>query len=93
MLSGKTPKPLSFAYLAQAIALGQHNAIFLTLSADDQTRPPYITGRVGAFTREVFIRFVLTSTLAQYRFPGLFVWLGKRRYEQAQRQVMRLHHV
>src|SRR6266487_6144740 len=26
ILAGKTPKPLSFAYLAQAIALGRHNA-------------------------------------------------------------------
>ena len=86
MLVGKTPKPLSFAYLAQAIALGQHNAMFLTLSPDDQARPPYITGRLGAFTREVFIRFVIAATLAQHRFPGLFVWLGKRRYEQAQRR-------
>ena len=88
MLSGKTPKPLSFAYLAQTIALGQHNAMFLTLSADDQARPPYITGRVGAFTREVFIRFVITATLAQDRFPGLFVWPGKGRYEQAQRRKL-----
>jgi NADH dehydrogenase FAD-containing subunit len=93
MLTGSTPKPLSFAYLAQAIALGQRHAMFLTLSPDDQARPPYITGRVGAFTREVFIRFVIAATLAQHRFPGLFVWLGKRRYEQAQHQAMRLHHV
>lgn len=84
-LTGKTPKPLSFAYLAQAIALGQGNAIFFALSADDQARAPYITGRMGAFTRELFIRFVLTATLVQQRFPGLFIWLGKRRYEQAQR--------
>jgi NADH dehydrogenase len=93
MLTGSTPKPLSFAYLAQAIALGQGHALFLTLSPDDQTRPPYITGRLGAFTREVFLRFVIAATLAQHRFPGLFVWLGKRRYEQAQHQAMRLHHV
>ncbi len=84
-LAGKTPKPLSFAYLAQAIALGQRHAMFLTLSPDDKARPPYITGRLGALTREVFISFVIAATLAQQRFPGLFVWLGKRRYEQAQR--------
>jgi NADH dehydrogenase FAD-containing subunit len=93
MLTGSTPKPLSFSYLAQAIALGQRHAMFLTLSADDQARPPSITGRLGAFTREVFIRFVIAATLAQHRFPGLFVWLGKRRYEQAEHQAMRLHHV
>ena len=58
--------------------------MFLPLSPDDQARPPYITGQVGALTREVFIRFVIAATLAQQRFPGLFTWLGKRRYEQAQ---------
>jgi NADH:quinone reductase (non-electrogenic) len=86
MLSGRTPKPLSFAYLAQAIALGRHYAIFFPLSPDDRPRPPYITGRVGALTREAVIGFVVAATLAQPRFPGLFVWLGKGRYEQAQRR-------
>lgn len=86
MLTGKTPKPLSFAYLAQAIALGQHHAIFFPLSPDDRPRPPYITGWLGSLTRKVFINFVIAATLAQQRFPGLFVWLGKGRYEQAQRR-------
>jgi NADH dehydrogenase FAD-containing subunit len=86
MLSGRTPKPLSFAYLAQAIALGRHYAIFFPLSPDDRPRPPYITGRVGALTREAVIGFVVAATLAQRRFPGLFVWPGKGRYEQAQRR-------
>ena len=49
ILTGKTPKPLSFAYVAQAVALGQNNAIFLPLSPDDRPRPPYITGWLGAF--------------------------------------------
>ncbi len=86
ILVGKTPKPLSFAYLAQAIALGRRHAIFFTLSPDDRPRPPYITGWLGSLTREAVVNFVVTATLAQRRFPGLFVWLGKGRYEQAQRR-------
>lgn len=82
MLSGKTPKPLSFAYVAQAVALGQNNAIFLPLSPDDRPRRPYITGRLGAFTREAFVGFVVKATLAQQRFPGMFSWVGKGRYKQ-----------
>ncbi len=85
ILSGKTPKPLSFAYLAQAIALGQNHGIFLPLSPDDRPIPPYLTGWLGALTRVAAIRFVVTATLAQWRFPGLFVWPGKGRYERAQR--------
>src|SRR5438046_4263783 len=57
ILSGKMPKPLSFAYLAQAIALGQHNAIFFPLSPDDRPTPPYITGWLGALTRVVVVYF------------------------------------
>ncbi len=85
MLTGQTPKPLSFAYLAQAIALGRHHAIFFPLSPDDRPRPPYITGWLGALIRAAAVSFVVTATLAQRRFPGLFAWLGKGRYEQAQR--------
>jgi NADH dehydrogenase FAD-containing subunit len=86
LLRGKTPKPLSFAYQAQAIALGRHYAIFFPLSADDRPRPPYITGWLGSLTRKAAIRFVVTASLAQRRFPWLFMWPGKGRYEQAQRR-------
>ena len=86
ILSGKTPKPLSFTYLAQAIALGRHHAIFFPLSADDRPRSPYITGWLGSFTREAAVSFVVTATLSQRRFPGLFAWLGKGRYEQERRR-------
>ncbi len=88
ILTGSTPKPLSFAYLAQAIALGRHNAIFFTLSPEDRPRPPYITGWLGSLTREAAVNFIVTAVLAQRRFPGLFVWLGKGRYEQAQRRKL-----
>ncbi|HEX7734766.1 MAG TPA: FAD-dependent oxidoreductase [Ktedonobacteraceae bacterium] len=91
-LAGKTPKPLSFSYVAQAVALGQNNAIFLPLTPDDKPRSPYITGRPGAFTREAFVGFVVTATLAQQRFPGMFSWVGKRRYEQQrQRRALEEH--
>jgi hypothetical protein len=86
ILTGSTPKPLSFAYLAQAMSLGRHHAIFFPLSPDDRPRPPYITGWLGSLTREAAVSFLVTVTLAQRRFPGLFTWPGKGRYEQAQRR-------
>src|SRR5438270_4383815 len=83
ILTGQAPKPLSFAYLAQAIALGRHHAIFFLLSPDDRPRQPYITGWLGSLVREAVVSFVVTATMSQRRFPGLFVWPGKGRYEQA----------
>ncbi len=92
LLAGKTPKPLSFAYVGQAVALGQNNALFLPLAPDDKPRHPYITGRLGAFTREAFVGFVVKATLAQRRFPGMFSWVGKRRYErELQRREIEKH--
>ncbi len=86
ILYGKTPEPLSFAYMAQAIALGRHNAIFFLLSPDDRPKPFYITGRLGSLIREAAVNFVVTATLVQSRFPGMFTWTGKKRYALAQRR-------
>jgi NADH dehydrogenase FAD-containing subunit len=78
-LRGKAPKPLSFAYLGQGIALGRHNAIGFNNYPDDKPIPPYFTGRLGYLIREGFVR--LLATAVQY---GVLVWPGKRRYEHAQ---------
>ncbi len=81
VLRGKTPRPLSFAYLGQGIALGRHNAIGFNNYPDDTPRPPYFTGWLGYQIREGFVRLLATATQ-----HGAIVWLGKRRYESAQRR-------
>jgi hypothetical protein len=86
ILTGSMPKPLSFAYLAQAIALGRRHAIFFPLTPDDRPRPPYITGWLGSLARVGGISFVVAAMLVQRRLPGVFMWPGKGRYEQAQRR-------
>jgi NADH dehydrogenase FAD-containing subunit len=82
VLRGKTPRPLSFAYLGQGIALGRHNAIGFNNYPDDKPNPPYFTGWLGYLIREGFVRYLATAT----QRPGIYVWLGKRRYERAQRR-------
>src|SRR2546421_2076646 len=97
VLRGKTPRPLSFAYLGQGIALGRHNAIGFNNYPDDKPYPPYFTVRLGYLIREGFVRYLAAAT----QRPGIFVWLGKRRYENAQRRqqaqarkhAMQLHRV
>jgi len=82
VLRGKTPRPLSFAYIGQGIALGRHNAIGFNNYPDDKPYPPYFTGWLGYLIREGFVRYLATAT----QRPGIFVWVGKRRYERAQRR-------
>src|SRR5947209_8560627 len=82
VLRGKAPRPLSFAYLGQGIALGRHNAIGFNNYPDDKPVPPYFTGRLGYLIREGFVRYLAIAT----QRPGIFVWFGKRRYERARRR-------
>jgi NADH dehydrogenase len=82
VLRGKTPRPLSFAYIGQGIALGRHNAIGFNNYPDDKPYPPYFTGWLGYLIREGFVRYLAIAT----QRPGIFVWVGKRRYASAQRR-------
>ena len=88
ILRGKTPKPLSFAYLGQGIAMGRHNAIGFNNYPDDTPIPPYFTGRLGYEIRELFVRYLAAAPRFEQRRPGLFVWPGKRRYRVAQRRKL-----
>ena len=85
-LRGKRTRPLSFAYLGQAVALGRGNAIGFTNYPDDQPHRPYFTGKLAARTREVFVRYLANTARFERRFPGSFTWPGKRRYEKQQRR-------
>jgi NADH dehydrogenase FAD-containing subunit len=86
VLHGKAPKPFSFAYLGQGIALGGHNAIGFNNYPDDKPVPPYFTGWLGYQAREIFVRYLAAAPRFERHWPGLFVWPGKRRYEHAQRR-------
>ena len=86
VLLGKAPKPFSFAYLGQGIALGRHNAIGFNNYPDDKPIPPYFTGWLGYHIREIFVRYLAAAPRLERRWPGLFVWPGKGRYERALRR-------
>jgi NADH dehydrogenase FAD-containing subunit len=83
VLHGKMPRPLSFAYLGQAVALGQGDAIGFNNYPDDTPRHPYFTGHLAFQTREFFVRYLADAPRIERRFPGSFYWPGKRRYAQA----------
>ena len=85
VLRGKTPRPLSFSYVGQGIALGRGNAIGFNKYPDDRPNPPYITGWVAYQLRELFVRFLAATVRLEARWPGFFVWVGKRRYIPTER--------
>lgn len=86
VIRGKKPKPFSFAYLGQGIALGRRNAIGFNNYPDDKPHPPSLSGWLGYQIREGFVRYLAAAPQLERRLPGLFVWPGKRRYEASQRR-------
>jgi len=91
ILRGRSPRPLSFAYAGQGIALGRGNAIGFNNYPNDRPHRPYFTGRVGYEVREWFVRFLAGVPDRERRWPGFYFWLGKRRYRAAQRMRRARH--
>ncbi len=89
MLQDKAPRPLSFAYMGQGIALGRQNAIGFNNYPDDTPHPPYFTGRLGCEIREFFVRFLAEAASLERRWPGFFFWVGKERYGASKRGTHR----
>ncbi|HEX6818106.1 MAG TPA: FAD-dependent oxidoreductase, partial [Ktedonobacterales bacterium] len=86
---GKKPKPLSFAYAGQGIALGRGNGIGFNSYPDDVPNRPYFTGRLAYWTRELGARYLANLPQFERRLPGFFVWPGKGRYAAAQQKLQR----
>jgi NADH dehydrogenase len=87
VLHGKAPKPLSFAYVGQGIALGRRDAIGFNNYPSDKPNAPYFTGKVGFEIREFFVRILSALPNAERKIPGIFLWIGKGRYAAAKRRA------
>ena len=88
-LQGKQPKPFSFAYAGQAIALGRRDAIGFNTYPNDSPNLPYFTGKLGHNIREFFVQLLADLPNIERRWPGLFIWLGTGRYAAAKQQERR----
>jgi NADH dehydrogenase FAD-containing subunit len=91
-LQGRTPKPLSFAYQGQCIALGPHTAVGFNNYPDDMPNRPFFTGRTGYLVREMVLGYLITLPLIERRWLGSYFWLGKGRYAASQRNRQKLEH-
>jgi NADH dehydrogenase FAD-containing subunit len=85
-LRGRRPRPFSFVYLGQAIALGRGRAIAFNNFPDDVPVPPFLTGRFGYLGRDLFVRYFAAAARLERRRFGSFYWPGRGRYAAQQRR-------
>ena len=88
VVRGKSPRPLSFVYYGQAIALGRNDAIGFPIFPADKATPPYFVGRFGFLYREFFVNLAISFPRIE-RWPGIFNLQGKGRYAAAKRKAAR----
>ena len=72
VVRGHAPRPLSFAYQGQCIALGRHEAIGFNNYPADRAHQPYFTGRLGYAVRELVERYLVATIQIERRCPARF---------------------
>ena len=88
-LKGKLPRPLSYAWYGQGIALGLDDAIgFATYPADVAWRLIF-RRRLAVRVRNFFVWLLGAMLEMERRRPGSFFWNGKGRYENQRRRQAR----
>lgn len=88
LLQGQAPRPLSYAWYGQGIALGREDAVgFLTYPAGELSGP-ILRGKTAVKIRNFFVRLLGASLEIERRFPGSIWWNGRGRYarQRAQRK-------
>jgi NADH dehydrogenase len=85
-IKGKAPRPLSFAWYGQGIALGPRDAVgFATYPVDAAWRLIY-RRRPAVQLRNFFVWFLGVALEMERRFPGFFFWNGRGRYAKQRRR-------
>ena len=84
-IKGRAPRPLSFAWYGQGIALGKRDAVGFATYPADVLAGPVLRGRPAVFVRNFFVRFLKTALELERRFPGFLFWNGRKRYARQKR--------
>jgi NADH dehydrogenase FAD-containing subunit len=75
-LSDRPLREFSYAFLGRAISLGRREGLIQMVEEDDTPREAIITGRLGAFLKELICRYTIWSI--QLEKSGLFSYRWKR---------------
>lgn len=72
--SGRAARPFRFRYVIQCISLGRHDGLIQLVRHDDAPTGMIVSGRAGAWVKELVCRFTLGSLRMERRRPGTYLW-------------------
>jgi NADH:ubiquinone reductase (H+-translocating) len=71
-------RPFSFSTFGQGVAIGRGGVGFFSYP-DDRQRLFIVHGRAARAIRNLFVWLLIALLIAERRFPGFFLWPGRRR--------------
>ncbi|WP_437670398.1 NAD(P)/FAD-dependent oxidoreductase [Sorangium sp. So ce131] len=71
------PPPFRFAFLIQCISLGRRRGLIQRVDPRDRPLERVLTGRLGAWAKELVCRFTVASLRVERLLAGTFGWPGK----------------
>jgi NADH dehydrogenase len=86
LIKGKRPRPLSFVWYGQGIAIGAKDAVGFNTYPIDQPVGPVFRRMTAVIIRRFFVWLLKAALELERRVPGLLTWNGRNRYEKQQRQ-------
>ncbi|GAB4336591.1 MAG: FAD-dependent oxidoreductase [Phototrophicales bacterium] len=78
-------KPLTafhFNYLLQCISLGRRVGLIQFVHGDDTPKERILTGKIGAWVKELVCRFTIWALKIERYYPGIYQWAGAKRGNQ-----------
>jgi NADH dehydrogenase len=88
-IKGKAPRPLSFVWYGQGIALGPKDAVGFATYPADAAWPLILRRMLAVKVRNFFVWYLGAMLVMERRLPGAFFWTGKKRYENQRRRQKR----
>lgn len=85
-INQQTPDPFRFAYAMQCISLGRRDGLIQFVQGDDEPKDNILTGRLGAFVKEMICRYTTFSLKLEKRMPGSY-WYPKRTFADSEQPM------
>jgi hypothetical protein len=73
-IDGREPARFRYAYVFRCISLGRAAGLIQFVRADDSPRERIVSGRLGAWIKEMICQYTSFSLDLERRWPGAYHW-------------------